>query len=201
VSTGWGSATERAGVRPGDTVVVVGVGGIGINAVQGAKVAGAKRVIAVDPVAFKREKALEFGATHVFASMETALPQVAELTHGEMADKVIMAPGVVYGDLMAPALTLTGKGGTLVVTGVAPMSQTHAAISLFELAMWNKEIKGTLFGSLNPRADVPRLLDLYRNGVLKIDELVTRRYSLDEINDGYEAMRNGSNIRGVIVYD
>jgi NDMA-dependent alcohol dehydrogenase len=201
VSTGWGSATERADVRPGDTVVVVGVGGIGINAVQGAKVAGAKRVIAVDPVAFKREKALEFGATHVFESMEAALPQVAELTRGEMADKVIMAPGVVYGDLMAPALTLTGKGGTLVVTGVAPMSQTHAAISLFELSMWNKEIKGTLFGSLNPRSDVPRLLDLYRNGVLKLDELVTRRYSLDGINDGYEAMRNGSNIRGVIVYD
>jgi NDMA-dependent alcohol dehydrogenase len=201
VCTGWGSATERANVRPGDTVVVVGVGGIGINAVQGAKTAGAQRVIAIDPVAFKREKALEFGATHTFASMEAALPEVAELTQGEMADKVILSPSVVYGDLMAPAMTLTGKGGTLVVTGVAPMTQAQSSINLFELAMWNKEIKGTLFGSLNPRVDVPRLLGLYRNGVLKLDELVTRRYSLDEINDGYDAMRNGTNIRGVVVYD
>ena len=201
VSTGWGSATERAAVRPGDTVVVVGIGGIGINAVQGAKVAGAKRLIAVDPIAFKREKALEFGATHTFASMEEAIPEVATLTQGEMADKVILSPSVVYGDLMAPAMTLTGKGGTLVVTGVAPMTQTHAAVNLFELSMWNKEIKGTIFGSLSPHADVPRLLDLYRNGVLKLDELVTRRYSLDELNDGYDAMRNGTNLRGVVVYD
>ncbi|WP_338179943.1 NDMA-dependent alcohol dehydrogenase [Jatrophihabitans sp.] len=201
VSTGWGSATERANVRPGDVVVVVGVGGIGINAVQGARAAGAKMVIAIDPVEFKRDKAREFGATHTFASMESALPEVASLTYGEMADKVIMAPGVVYGELMAPAMTLTGKGGTLVVTGVAPMTQTQSSINLFELAMWNKEIKGTLFGSLNPRVDVPRLLDLYRHGVLKLDELVTRRYSLDEINDGYQAMRDGTNIRGVVVYD
>jgi NDMA-dependent alcohol dehydrogenase len=201
VATGWGSAVERANVRPGDTVVIVGVGGIGINAVQGARAAGAKRIIAVDPLTFKQEKALEFGATHTFSSMAEALPAVIDLTHGEMADKVILAPSVVYGDLMAPAMTLTGKGGTIVVTGVAPMTQTHAAVNLFELAMWNKEIKGTLFGSLNPRVDVPRLLDLYRAGGLKLDELITRRYTLDEINDGYDAMRNGTNIRGVIVYD
>ena len=100
VATGWGSATNRAEVRPGDTVVVVGIGGIGINAVQGAAMAGAKRVIAVDPVEFKREKAMEFGATHTFASMEEAMPAVAELTWGQMADKVIMTPGVMYGDLM-----------------------------------------------------------------------------------------------------
>ena len=101
VATGWGSATNRADVRPGDTVVVVGIGGIGINAVQGAAMAGAKRVIAVDPVEFKREKAMEFGATHTFASMEEAMPAVTELTWGQMADKVIMTPGVLYGDMMA----------------------------------------------------------------------------------------------------
>ncbi len=201
VATGWGSATKRAEVRPGDTVVVVGVGGIGINAVQGAAMAGAKRVIAVDPVEFKREKAMEFGATHTFASMEEALPEVGAMTWGQMADKVIMTPGVLYGDMMQLGTALAGKGGTIVVTAIAPMTQTESSVNLFEIAMWNKEIKGTIFGSLNPRADIPALLGLYREGQLKLDELITRRYTLDEINEGYEDMRTGKNIRGVIVYD
>jgi NDMA-dependent alcohol dehydrogenase len=200
VATGWGSAVSRAGVVSGDTVVVVGIGGIGINAVQGAKMAGARHVIAVDPVEFKREKAMEFGATHTFASMEEAMPAVMELTWGQMADKVIMTPGVLYGDMMGLGISLAGKGGTVVVTAIAPMTQTHAAVNLFEVAMWNKEIKGTIFGSLNPRVDIPRLLGMYRDGLLKLDELITRRYTLDQINDGYEAMRNGDNIRGIIVH-
>jgi NDMA-dependent alcohol dehydrogenase len=200
VATGWGSAANRAQVSPGDTVVVVGIGGIGINAVQGAKMAGARRVIAVDPVEFKREKAMEFGATHTFASMEEAMPAVGELTWGQMADKVIMTPGVMYGDMMQLGTALAGKGGTIVVTAVAPMTQTHSAVNLFELAMWNKEIKGTIFGSLNPRADIPRLLGMYRDGQLKLEELITKRYTLDEINEGYRAMRDGENLRGVIVY-
>ena len=201
VATGFGSATARADVRPGDTVVVVGIGGIGINAVQGARLAGAKHVIAIDPVEFKRETAMELGATHTFRSMEEALPAVMELSWGQMADKVIMTPGVLYGDMMELGLTLTGKGGTCVVTAIAPMTQNEASVNLFQLAMYNKEIKGTIFGSLNPRADIPRLLGMYREGSLKLDELITRRYSLDQINDGYEAMRNGENIRGVIVHD
>ena len=201
VATGWGSATNRADVRPGDTVVVVGIGGIGINAVQGAAMAGAKRVIAVDPVEFKREKAMEFGATHTFASMEEAFPAVTELTWGQMADKVIMTPGVMYGELMQLGTALAGKGGTIVVTAVAPMAQTESSVNLFELAMYNKEIKGTIFGSLNPRNDIPRLLGMYREGQLKLDELITKRYSLDQINEGYEAMRQGENIRGIIVHE
>lgn len=201
VATGWGSATSRADVQPGDTVVVVGIGGIGINAVQGAKMAGAKHVIAVDPVEFKREKAMEFGATHTFSSMEEALPAVAEMSWGQMADKVIMTPGVLYGDMMALGTQLAGKGGTIVVTAIAPMTQTESSVNLFELAMWNKEIKGTIFGSLNPRADIPKLLGLYRDGQLKLDELITERYALDDINAGYQAMRDGTNIRGVIVHD
>ncbi len=201
VATGWGSATKRADVRPGDTVVVVGIGGIGINAVQGAAMAGAKRVIAVDPVEFKREKAMEMGATHTFASMEEAFPMVTEMTEGQMADKVIMTPGVMYGELMQLGTALAGKGGTIVVTAVAPITQTESSVNLFELAMYNKEIKGTIFGSLNPRSDIPSLLGLYREGQLKLDELITQRYTLDQINEGYQAMRDGKNIRGVIVYD
>lgn len=201
VATGWGSATSRADVRSGDTVVVVGIGGIGINAVQGAAMAGAKRVIAVDPVEFKREKAMEFGATHTFASMEEAMPALTELTWGQMADKVIMTPGVLYGEMMQLGTAMAGKGGTIVVTAIAPMTQTESSVNLFELAMWNKEIKGTIFGSLNPRHDIPKLLGLYREGQLKLDELITKRYSLDEINIGYQAMRDGENLRGVIMYD
>jgi len=200
VATGWGSAVERAGTAPGDTVVVVGIGGIGMNAVQGAKMAGARHVIAVDPVEFKREKAMEFGATHTVPSIEEALPFVTQLTWGQMADRVIMTPGVMYGDLMAGALSLTGKGGTCVVTAVAPMTQTESSVNLFELAMWNKEIKGTIFGSLNPRRDIPNLLSMYREGQLKLDELVTRTYPLDDINAGYQDMRDGKNIRGVITF-
>jgi S-(hydroxymethyl)glutathione dehydrogenase/alcohol dehydrogenase len=201
VATGWGSATARAEVHAGDTVVVVGIGGIGINAVQGAKMAGAKRVIAIDPVEFKREKAMEFGATHTFSSMEEAFPAVAEMTWGEMADQVIMTPGVMEGELMALGTKLAGKGSTIVVTAVAPIAQTHSAVNLFEIAMYQKQIRGTIFGSLNPRADIPKLLGLYREGQLKLDELITKRYRLDDINEGYEAMRSGENIRGVIVYD
>ena len=201
VATGWGSATRRADVAPGDTVVVVGIGGIGMNAVQGARMAGAARVIAVDPLEFKREKAMEFGATHTFASMEEAIPEVTEMTRGQMADKVIMTPGVMYGELMEQAQTLTGKGGTMVVTAVAPMEQKDASINLFNLAMFNKEVKGTIFGSLTPRNDIPRLLDMYRGGALKLDELITNRYALEDINQGYADMMDGLNIRGVIVYD
>jgi NDMA-dependent alcohol dehydrogenase len=200
VATGWGSACQRGDVRPGDTVVVVGIGGVGINAVQGARMAGAKHIVAVDPIEFKREKAMEFGATHTVASIDEALPFVTQLTWGQMADRVIMTPGVMYGDLMAGALSLTGKGGTCVVTAVAPMSQTESSVNLFELAMWQKEIKGTIFGSLNPRRDIPNLLSMYREGQLKLDELITRTYPLDDINAGYQDMRDGKNIRGVITF-
>ena len=201
VATGWGSATNRANVQAGDTVVVVGIGGIGINAVQGAAMAGARHVIAIDPIEFKREKAMEFGATHTFSSMEEAFPAVQEMSWGMMADEVIMTPGVLHGELMAMGTQLCGKGGTVVVTGLAPITQTESSVNLFELDMFQKEIKGAIFGSLNPRADIPMLLGLYRDGQLKLDELVTKRYTHDEINVGYQAMRDGENIRGVIVYD
>jgi S-(hydroxymethyl)glutathione dehydrogenase / alcohol dehydrogenase len=98
-------------------------------------------------------------------------------------------------------MTLTGKGGTCVVTGVAPMMQAQASINLLQLAMLNKEVKGTIFGSGNPRFDIPNLLAMYRAGKLKLDELITRTYSLEDVNQGYEDMREGRNIRGVILFD
>jgi len=201
VTTGWGSAVYRAEVKPGETVVVVGIGGVGINAVQGARMAGARNVVAVDPVEFKQKAALDLGATHAAGSMEDALPIVRDLTRGQMADAVILTPGVMYGDLMALALTLTGKGGTCVVTAVAPQSQTECSINLFELAMYQKEVRGVIFGAGNPGFDIPNLLGLYKSGQLKLDELITRTYRLDQINQGYQDMLDGVNIRGVITFD
>ncbi len=200
VATGFGSATERAGTKPGDNVAVIGVGGIGINAVQGARIAGAQRVIAIDPVEFKREQAQAFGATHVFESIEAAAPALAELTQGVMCERVILSAGVVHGDMIDPALGLTAKGGTLVVTGLAPATETDATLNLMMLSMMNKEIKGTIFGSTNPRDEIPLLLELYRQGVLHLDELITRRYSLDQVNQGYADMLSGVNVRGVIEF-
>ncbi len=201
VATGFGSATERAGTKPGDVVAVVGVGGIGINAVQGARIAGAQRVIAIDPVEFKREQAMALGATHTYASIDEAMGPVGEMTTGVMCDRVVLSAGIVHGDMVQPALDLTSKGGTLVVTGLAPAMESDAQLNLMMLSMMNKEVKGTIFGSMNPRDAIPRLLSMYREGVLKLDELVTRRYSLDEVNQGYADMLEGRNIRGVIAFD
>ncbi len=201
VATGYGSAVNRAEVKAGDTVVVVGCGGIGSNAVQGAAAAGAANIIAVDPVQFKQEKAMEFGATHAVGSMEEAKPLVDDLTWGRMANATILTPGVLYGDLIQPAMDLTTKGGTVVATAVAPMDQEDVKLDLARLTLSQKELRGTIFGSASPNARIPELLMLYRQGKLKLDELITRRYSLDEINQGYQDMNDGLNIRGVIEFN
>jgi S-(hydroxymethyl)glutathione dehydrogenase/alcohol dehydrogenase len=201
VVTGWGSSVYAAEVSPGDTVAVVGVGGIGANAIQGARLAGAKHIVAIDPVEFKREKAMEFGATHTAASMAEAMPLLQEITWGTMANKVIMTMGVGSGELMLQALALTAKRGRVVVTNIHPATEMSANISLLDLTLMEKQVVGSLFGSGNPRADIPKLLGLYREGQLDLDGLVTRTYPLEGVNEGYEAMRNGENIRGVLVYD
>lgn len=201
VATGWGSAVNRAEVKPGDTVVVIGVGGVGSSAVQGARHAGAAQIIAVDPVEFRREYAQKLGATHTAASMEEAMPMVTELTAGRMADSSIITIGHIEGEHLQPAMALVGKDATVVVTGMGAMDQIDAQISLFELTMYNKQIRGSIFGSQPPQDVIPKLLDLYRKGQLKLDELVTQTYTLDQINEGYQDMRDGKNIRGVITFD
>ena len=201
VATGWGSATSRADTQPGDTVVVVGIGGIGINAVQGARMAGAKHIIAIDPVEFKREKAMEFGATHTASSMAEALPLLQELTWGTMANKVIMTMGVGNGAVIHEAMALTAKRGRVVVTNIHPATEFGAGMSLLDLTLMEKQLVGSLFGSGNPRADIPKLMGLYREGQLDLDGLVTKEYKLSDINEGYRAMRDGENIRGVIKFD
>ena len=200
VITGWGSVAYAGEARVGDVVVVVGVGGIGINAVQAAVALGAEYVVAVDPVAFKRNKALEFGATHAVASSQEAAQVVTELTRGRMAQVCVNTMGVGEGAQIGASLGLVGKRGRVVVTNLHPASETQVTMSALELTTYEKQVRGSLFGSSNPRADIPRFLELYRSGKLKLEELVTRTYSLDEVNIGYDDMRNGRNLRGVITF-
>ena len=200
VTTGWGSATKVADVRPGENVVVMGAGGVGMNAVQGAAAAGAKRVMVIEPVAKKREWAMDLGATHVFESAEEATGKVNELTWGRMADKTIITVGDIQGEDIQTALSLTGKGGRAVVTGMGNAANTDVKLSLFELTLLQKDLQGAIFGGLAPRAAIPELLSLYQEGQLKLDELATTKYSLEDINQGYQDMRDGKNIRGMVVY-
>src|SRR5215207_4525072 len=201
VVTGWGSAVYAAEVAPGDVVAVVGVGGIGANAIQGARLAGAKQIWAIDPLENKREKAMEFGATHTAASLEEALPAIQEASWGRMANKTIMTMGVGSGELLASALAITAKRGRVVVTNIHPALEMSANVSLLDLTLMEKQVVGSLFGSANPRADIPKLLELWRQGQLELDGLVTKTYTLDGVNDGYDDMRAGKNIRGVMIYD
>jgi len=200
VSTGWGSAVSIGGTRPGDTVVVVGIGGVGSNAVQGAAIAGARYVVAVDPVEFKRHKAIEFGATHTFSTLAEAGEAVSAMTWGRLADCTIITTAEIEGALIDAALAVTGKGGQVVVTALGKTADRHVQMSLFELTVLQKRVQGAMFGGIGPREQIPHLLELYRLRQLKLDELVTRTYRLEEINEGYEDMLAGRNIRGLIEY-
>ncbi|MBF6278428.1 MULTISPECIES: NDMA-dependent alcohol dehydrogenase [Nocardia] len=200
VTTGFGSAVRSGEVRVGDAVVVLGTGGIGMNAVQGARIAGARIIVAVDPIEFKRMKAVEFGATHAVASIDEAWNVVSELTRGQLADVCIVTTDIAEGSYIGPALGLVGKRGRVVVTAIGHPEDESLSGNLFELTMYEKQIRGALFGSSNPHHDITRLLELYNLGQLKLDELVTNEYSLEDINQGYDDMLAGKNIRGIIRY-
>ncbi|MCZ2816119.1 NDMA-dependent alcohol dehydrogenase [Modestobacter sp. VKM Ac-2984] len=201
VPTGWGSAVRSANIKPGATVIVMGIGGIGANALQGAVHAGASTVIAVDPAPFKQEKAKEFGATHAFAGIEEATEYARSITNGQGAHAVIITVGVVQGEHVAQALAAVRKAGTVVLTGLGDVTATGAPIALGDLTLMQKRLQGSLFGESNPRHDIPALLRMYQAGQLKLDELVTREYTLDQVAEAYEDMHAGKNIRGVIVFD
>jgi S-(hydroxymethyl)glutathione dehydrogenase/alcohol dehydrogenase len=200
VPTGFGSAVHAGNVAPGDVVIVMGTGGVGMNAVQGAGFVGAGRVLAVDPVPFKRDLAMKLGATDAFADITEAADLAREITNGQGADVAIVTVGVVTGDHLAAAFSAIRKGGTVVATAAAAQDSTGIPVNLLELTMFQKRIQGALYGMGSPAREIPRLLDLYQQGLLKLDELVTRRYSLDQINDAYADMHAGVNIRGVITF-
>lgn len=200
VGTGWGSAVNSAEVQPGQTVIVMGIGGIGINAVQGASHAGASRVIAVDPVQMKREVAEQLGATHSFENIDDAADFARSVTNGQGADSAIVTTGVLETGHVQSAFSAIRKAGTVVVTGLGN-PDTDVAVSARELTLFQKRLQGSLFGASSPSRDIPWILDMYRNGQLRLDELITQNYRLDDINQGYVDMHAGRNMRGVIIYD
>jgi NDMA-dependent alcohol dehydrogenase len=198
--TGWGSAVYAGDVQPGDAVAVAGVGGIGGAALQGARLAGAKVIIAIEPVAAKKDLALQLGATHVASSWDEAKAVVAEATWGRGVDKFIMSMGVGQGKLIRKVMSMTAKRGRVVVTNIHPAAETSIDISLHELTLTEKQLVGTLYGSANARADIPKMLELSSRGLVDLDIMVSKTYPLEGVNEGYEDLRAGLNLRGVLVY-
>jgi len=198
--TGWGSAVYAADVQPGDYVAVVGAGGIGSSAIQGAKMAGARVVAAIDPVEFKREKAMEFGATHTYSSISDAIEDLPQSTWSRGYTKVIMAAGVGSADLLGEAFHLAGKLSKIVVTNVHPTTEASISVPAFYLTFLEKQLIGSTFGSANIRKDIPLLTELYTQGQFDVDGMITKTYTLDQVNEAFDDLRDGKNIRGVMVY-
>lgn len=200
VITGFGAALRSANVQPGETVVVVGVGGVGMSAVQGARIAGARHIVAVDLSPWRLEQAPLFGATHVAGSVAEAIPLVSEITRNSMADKVIVTVGVLHGDMFRGFSDLTAVGGTISVTSVAPAIEETIDLPISAFLLSNKTITGNIYGLSNSLVHFNQMMDLYRSGDLLLDEMVTNRYSLDEINQGYADMHAGKTIRGIVEF-
>lgn len=198
VMTGVGAAINTAQIRPGQTVAVFGCGGVGLNVIQGAILCGAARVIAVDLMENKLQWAKQFGATDTVNGKDVEASEVIRsLTDGlgvDYAFEVIGVPAVI-----TQAFLSVKRGGKAVVVGVPGFDQM-AMIPAAMLALEEKSVIGSLYGSANMRRDMPKLLELYMQKRLKIDELISRRITLDQVNDAFEAMEKGEVARSVIVY-
>jgi len=197
VMTGVGAALNTAKVEAGSSVVVFGAGGIGLNVIQGAALAGADQIIAVDLEDKKLEFAQQFGATHTINSGSDgdAVAKTLELTGGG-ADYSFECIGIP--EVIGQAYNAIRKGGTCVVVGV---TRADGAVTLgtFLMPFQEKVLTGSMYGSARPSIDFPRLLSLYKNNRLKLDELVTATYSIDDINTAFDDMQSGANARGVIL--
>lgn len=198
VMTGFGAVVNRARLEPGATAVVFGAGGVGLSAVMAARLSGARHVVAVDPLASKRELALEVGASHAAdPSGGGVRALVADLTAGDGADVVIESAGRT--ELVAEAFEVARRGGTIVCVGI-PAADATVVLPGPALVRHEKIVTGSLYGSCRARTDMPRVLDLYADGRLPLDRLVTRTYELDEINSGFEDMVAGKLARGVVTF-
>ncbi len=196
VMTGVGAAINTAKVQPGSTVAVIGCGGVGLNVIQGAALAGAARIIAIDVSDYKLELARQFGATDaVDASKDDPVAAVRELSPGgvDYAFEVIGRP-----ETMRQAYDATRRGGTAVVVGLAPAG-AEVSIPAGSL-LQEKVLTGSAYGGTRARVDMPKLVELYMGGKLKLDELISRRYPLEGIEKAFEAMRQGEVARSVIVF-
>jgi Zn-dependent alcohol dehydrogenase len=199
VLTGFGAVVDRAQVGEGASVVVVGTGGVGLNSVQGAALSGATPIVAVDVSASKRELAMQFGATHTIDPAGGALrEEVLSITGGRGADHVVVTVG--RGEAVEQGLGYVRRGGTLVVAGMPPSGEGFR-VETVDLAHNDVRILGSKMGSARLDRDVPRLVDLYEQGRLKLDELISRRYPLDRVNEALDDARGGEALRNVLVLD
>jgi NDMA-dependent alcohol dehydrogenase len=199
LSTGFGSAVNRGGVKVGDTVAVIGCGGVGSGAILGAVHAGARAVIAIDTDPSKIDRAKTIGATHGCAtSLDAAFTILPDLTWGKNCDVVIVTVNKLTSEVIEQARSITAKGGVIVATSLAAYDLTSIELNMQLFSMYNQELRGTVFGSENPRVQVPKLLRLHHEGTFNVDDLVTHEYSLDEVEKGYKDLKAGANIRGVV---
>jgi NDMA-dependent alcohol dehydrogenase len=196
VMTGVGAAINTAKVEPGSSAVVIGCGGVGLNVIQGCALAGARTIIGVDLMDRKLEYAKQFGATHTInPSRQDLVKTVRSLTEGRGAEYAFEVIGL--GKTIEQAYACSRQGGTTIVVG-APSREDTVTIPASSL-LTEKVIKGSVYGSARPRVDMPRLVDLYMSKKIKIDELVTRTYPLDEVNEAMTALEKGEVARSVIV--
>jgi Zn-dependent alcohol dehydrogenase len=199
VMTGVGAAVNTAKVEAGSIAVIFGCGGVGLNAIQGCAIAGAGMIVAVDTSDEKLEMAKEFGATHGFnvTGKDSAGKDLFKLTGGG-ADYAFDCVGL--GKISEMAWGVLRRGGTAVIVGIAgPKDQI--ALNSQQVAMTEKTLTGSFYGSARPQLDFPRLIGLYRSGRLKLDELITRRYSIDEAPRAFADLNAGKQGRGVIIFD
>jgi len=198
VITGFGAVTNTAALRPGATAVVIGAGGVGLNSVQGAAISGARMVIALDVVESKLEAARRFGATHaVNAGAADAAEQVRRLTGGRGADYVFVTVGAKAA--IPQAFAMAARSGTIVLVGM-PASGVTVAVDPGDIAHNNWRVLGSKMGGARIQADIPRLVTLYREGRLKLDELISGRYPLAQINEAIASSRSGAALRNVITF-
>jgi S-(hydroxymethyl)glutathione dehydrogenase/alcohol dehydrogenase len=182
------------GVTPGSSVAVIGCGGVGISAIQGARIAGAAEIVAIDPVASKHAQAKRFGATHAVAPADIEGVK-NEVTAGEGFDYVLECVG--HPVTIRQCYDLARRGGTAVVVGVGRLTE-EVKFNAFELFYGDKTLKGSMYGGANVRVDFPRLLRLWRHGKLDLEGMISRRMKLDEVNEAFRAMQAGEVIRSVL---
>lgn len=198
VTTGVGAVINTARVRPGSSVVVIGVGGVGLNVVQGAVLASATKIIAIDMIDEKLGMAKDFGATHLInASREKPVERVMEITGGIGVDYAFEASGTL--EAASTCYSILDRGGHAVIVGM-PEAAAEITLPLIDFPRMEKNILGCNYGSGDIRRDMKTLIDLYNIGRLKVSELITKPYELEEINEGFRDLELGKNARGVIVY-
>ncbi len=207
VTTGFGAAVDRAKVRPGDTVVVWGCGGVGLSAVQGAVLSGAADVIAIDINDFKLEKAREFGATVTLNPNRDRSPnpfrdetaeKVMEFTNWVGADSALLTVDYITPELVGAGFESIRNGGMLVLVGVSNPRHNHLPIMPLNVTFTEKIITGCVYGSGNPAISLPRNLRLYQKGKLKLDEMITNEYALEDVNQAFEDLLNGTNVKSIL---